>query len=112
MLGYKSTGKTSLLEKFVAQEAQNKSEEKVDIHEVTLKTKDQSITILFHDTSGQEPHSLPNQFFKGTSGALIVYDITNRRSFEGIRVIADKFRSESSNADNIVLVGNKADLKD
>ena len=60
MLGHKSTGKTSLLEKFVSLEAQSKSEEKVDVYEVTLKTKDQTITILFHDTSGQEPHSIPN----------------------------------------------------
>ena len=101
-----------MLEKFVAAESQEKPDEKIDVHEMTLKTKDQSITILFHDTSGQEPHSLPSQFYRRADGALIVYDITERGSFEGVRTIVNKFRAECTHADNIVLVGNKVDLKD
>ena len=102
-----------MLAKFVNSDPTNTTDtpgERSDIHEMTLKTKDQTITILFHDTSGQEPNSIPTQFYKGASGAILVYDITSRSSFEGVKAIAKRFREECADSDNIVLVGNKADL--
>ena len=43
------------------------------------------VTIL--DTAGQEKfRAITNSFFKGADGILILYDVTNRQSFEQVKI--------------------------
>jgi len=47
---------------------------------------DSSIILLFRDTSGQEKYdSITTSYYRGAMGVLLVYDITNRKSFESIQ---------------------------
>ena len=63
------------------------------------------------DTAGQEKyHSLSFQFYKKSHGVLLVFDITQRSSFERVSYWADQIESHSQNDTIVYLLGNKTDL--
>ena len=49
-------------------------------------------------------------FFKSTNGIVFVYDITNKRSFEGVK---DSIKDAENNGAEFekILIGNKCDLE-
>ena len=49
-------------------------------------------------------------YFKGSAGALLVYDITEKDSFEKIDKWIKDLNEEGGEHMSIVLVGNKNDL--
>jgi small GTP-binding protein len=70
------------------------------------------LNLLIWDFSGQERfHSVRSGLYKGTKGALMVFDITSRGSFYDINEWIREFRRNCSDAP-FVLVGNKADKKE
>eukprot|EP00028_Trichosphaerium_sp_Am-I-7-wt_P003125 CAMPEP_0168518256 /NCGR_PEP_ID=MMETSP0405-20121227/6592_1 /TAXON_ID=498012 /ORGANISM="Trichosphaerium sp, Strain Am-I-7 wt" /LENGTH=495 /DNA_ID=CAMNT_0008538529 /DNA_START=395 /DNA_END=1878 /DNA_ORIENTATION=+ len=82
-------------------------------HYSTVKLGDgKTMRSQFWDTAGQERfHSLAPMYYRGTTLAVICYDVTDEDSF--IRV--DHWLSEvtrGSNEPAVILVGNKVDLKD
>lgn len=44
-------------------------------------------------------------------GALVVYDITKEKTYEGVRKWIESIRDHAASNVVIVLVGNKSDLK-
>merc|ERR1712217_953046 len=56
--------------------------------------------------------SLIPSYIRDSSGAIVVYDITNRASFLNTSKWIEDVRSERGNEVVIVLVGNKTDLSD
>lgn len=64
------------------------------------------------DTAGQERYrSLVPVYYRGAAAAIVMYDVTDRRSFErAILWIHELRQNIHSNDVHIVLVGNKADL--
>jgi len=73
------------------------------------------IKLSIFDTAGQERYSdLTKNFYKGTNGALLVYDITCRDSFNKLNFWLNDLKNNSDDIDNlfIYLVGNKKDLEE
>lgn len=65
------------------------------------------------DTAGQESFkSITRSYYRGSIGAIIVYDITKRETFENISKWVQEVRSHSHEKVNMVLIGNKSDLSD
>ncbi|CRG93323.1 ras-related protein Rab-5C, putative [Plasmodium gallinaceum] len=78
----------------------------IDIGECTIKFE-------IWDTAGQERYrSLAPMYYRGASAAVIVYDITNKKSFEGAKGWINELKSVHSNDIIIALAGNKNDLED
>ncbi len=75
-----------------------------------MKKKKIQIKINFWDTAGQERfRSLTKSYFGGANGIIYVYDITNRKTFEGVKYwIKDSLQFGEFSS---VLCGNKLDLK-
>lgn len=82
---------------------------------VDFKFKDyvinkKKVRLQIWDTSGQERfNTLTRQFYKGAHGVIVVYDITNKQTLDGVeRWLA---QVESNSSEDIVksLVGNKID---
>ena len=71
-----------------------------------------SITFEIWDTAGQEKYrSLAKNFFKDSLVVLIVYDISNKSSFEEVKNYWMNLVKENVSNDIIIyLVGNKNDL--
>ena len=50
------------------------------------------------------------QFYRGSEGALVVFDLTKPDSFESVAVWVEEFQRHTPPDHPIVLVGNKSDL--
>jgi Ras-related protein Rab-1A len=79
------------------------------IRTVDLDTK--TIKLQIWDTAGQERfRTITSSYYRGAHGIIIVYDITDKESFENVRqwlFEIDRYASENVCK---LLVGNKSDL--
>ncbi len=55
--------------------------------------------------------SVTKSYYRGAAGALLVYDITNRDSFNSLQTWLNDARNLASTNIVIILVGNKRDLE-
>lgn len=71
------------------------------------------IKLSLWDTAGQETYkSVTRSYFRGASGALLVYDITRRSTFLAVTDWLADLRQIAEPDIVVVLVGNKSDLLD
>jgi small GTP-binding protein len=72
---------------------------------------DQTINMIIWDTAGQERYrGIIPMYFNRAAFVLIVYDISNRQSFEGLKDWHQLSHERAPDAARIILIGNKADL--
>lgn len=86
LCGAARVGKSSLTLRFCKNEFDEKLESTVDAtyqeQTVNLGQKG-NIKLRIWDTAGQEKyHALNNLYYRGAKGAVIVYDVTDKDSFE------------------------------
>lgn len=63
------------------------------------------------DTAGQETYkSITRSYFRGASGALLVFDITRRNTFNSVTSWLHDLRQIAEDDIIVILVGNKSDL--
>ncbi len=115
IIGDPSVGKSNLLMKF----AHNKFTDEyqatigVEFGAKNITFNNQIYRIQIWDTAGQENfRSITRAYYKNSVCAMVVYDITNRDSFEHIVNWIQDIRDQSPKTVLIVLVGNKIDLED
>ena len=67
------------------------------------------IKLAIWDTAGQERfRTLTPSYYRGGQGAILVYDVTNRETFEKIDNWLNELETYSTNHDIVqMLVGNK-----
>ena len=79
----------------------------------TIKIRELTTKLQIWDTAGQEKFSsLTKGFFRNTDGILLVFDLTNKDSFNNIKNRIKEIENNSDHNTKILLVGNKSDLKD
>lgn len=84
-----------------------------------IKTVKRSFTIdnkkvkaIIWDTAGQDRfRSIATSFYRGSSAALLVYDITNEKTFENIGRWLEDVKKYGDVNMVFCLVGNKCDLE-
>ena len=65
------------------------------------------------DTAGQEKfRNINTSYYKGANGILVVYDITNKETFDGLTSWLIEIEKNSSKDVYKLLIGNKNDLED
>jgi Ras-related protein Rab-1A len=65
------------------------------------------------DVSGQERfRSIVNLYYRDADGALIVFDTTDKQSFENVKQWLQELEDKAPKNIEIILVGNKIDLSD
>eukprot|EP00794_Sanderia_malayensis_P019456 gene19456-21379_t len=63
------------------------------------------------DTAGQERFRTMNKmYFRGAKGTLLVYDVTNRSSFNQVRNWMQDLKQFDLDNEEVILLGNKIDL--
>ena len=115
-LGESSVGKTSIINRYI-----KGPEIEIDKFDPTIAASfqvkiihrdDKVIEFDLWDTAGQEMYrSLTPMYYRNAQAALLVFDITNRASFESL---TDWYEQIQENSDNIFLMvlANKVDLED
>ena len=115
-LGDTSVGKSSIVLRF----SDNKFDDKIfstigiDFKTKYIKLDKFSVKVLIWDTAGQEKfQNIAKQYYKGANGVLLIYDISNRKSFERIDFWLKELK-ENNRIDELFLylVGNKIDMED
>ena len=72
-----------------------------------------TIKVQLWDTAGQDKYrTIAKNYFKGSHGILLLYDVTKQSSFQNIRDWIQDIREEVSQKAIIFLIGNKIDLVD
>ena len=70
------------------------------------------VKVQIWDTAGQERYrSITNAYYKGAKGSLLVYDITNPKTFENLDRWISDLKTNGDEKISIVLLGNKSDLE-
>ncbi|CAG9329233.1 unnamed protein product [Blepharisma stoltei] len=117
VLGDSGVGKTSLLNRYVRQEfSQNyRATIGADFLSKEITVDDRHISLQLWDTAGQERfQSLGMAFYRGADCCLLVYDMTNLKSFQSLANWRDEFLKQSSPNDPatfpFIVLGNKSDL--
>mmetsp|Transcript_1987 Transcript_1987/g.5267 ORF Transcript_1987/g.5267 Transcript_1987/m.5267 type:complete len:211 (-) Transcript_1987:126-758(-) len=114
-LGEQAVGKTSMITRFMYDTFDNNYQATIgiDFLSKTMYLEDRTVRLQLWDTAGQERfRSLIPSYIRDSSGAIVVYDITNRASFLNTAKWIEDVRSERGSDVVIVLVGNKTDLSD
>jgi len=76
----------------------------------SITSKTRTLKLQLWDTAGQERfRSVTRNYYRGACGAVIVYDITNRATFEALPAWLADARALASPDLVVVLVGNKVD---
>ena len=114
LIGNPSVGKSSIFSQYIDNSYYNLGISTIglDFKIKTIKIDNQYIKLQIWDTGGQEKFkTITRSYYRGSHGIIIVFDITNRNSFDNIRNWIYEINNYSENTCNI-LVGNKLDLID
>lgn len=115
VVGESCVGKTSLLYKYSQDCFIEKHLATVGIEFFTKveKINGRKIRVKIWDTAGQELYkSITKNFYRNSDGVIIVYDVTDRESFEKVQEWVQSISENTDTEKNIqkVLVANKVDL--
>lgn len=115
LLGDSSVGKTSLILRFCEGNFEEESISTIGIDTKCkyLKRGNKKIELKIWDTAGQERFkSIAKNSYKGADGILLVYDISNKKTFDSVKKWIDNIK-ESIDMSKIgfIVVGNKCDLE-
>lgn len=70
-----------------------------------------SMKFQFWDTAGQQKfRAIAKIYYKDAKVAIVVYDVTSRESFEGLKTWMDELKEKGPQNMVIAVVGNKIDL--
>ena len=116
LIGDPSVGKSNICLRYMSDDFKKETRATigVEFQSKHIKTEDnKTIRAQIWDTAGEEKYkSVTSAYFRGAVGALLIYDITCKKSFENVSDWLNRLM-ESTSADLIVmLVGNKSDLKE
>ncbi|RHY41434.1 hypothetical protein DYB30_009217 [Aphanomyces astaci] len=114
IIGDTGVGKSCLLLQFTDKRFQ-------PVHDLTIGVEfgarminidSKQIKLQIWDTAGQESfRSITRSYYRGAAGALLVYDITRRETFNHLTRWLEEARQNSNSNMAIMLIGNKSDLE-
>jgi len=110
--GDSKVGKTSMLTRYVYDHFENAPSPTIgiDFLSKTVFLKNQMVRLNIWDMAGNEKfRPLMPSYMKDSDVAVVVYDVTNRRSFLNTAMWVDLIRTQRGSDILIFLVGNKAD---
>ncbi|TFG05596.1 MAG: GTP-binding protein [Promethearchaeota archaeon] len=115
LLGEAAVGKTSLVYRFIENKFRDNYKSTLGVN---LLKKDLNVdnygkvSAQIWDLGGQESFkSLRKLYLEGSNGALLIFDTTNRKSFDKLNDWISSFRESRGNRP-LLLIGNKIDLED
>nr|XP_030688630.1 ras and EF-hand domain-containing protein isoform X2 [Globicephala melas] len=115
LAGDAAVGKSSLLMRLCKNEFRGNTSATlgVDFQMKTLIVDGERTVLQLWDTAGQERfRSIAKSYFRRADGVLLLYDVTCEKSFLNVREWVDMIEDAAHNSIPIMLVGNKADLRD
>ena len=114
LLGNSGVGKTCIIYRFTNNDYKEgtMTTRGADYSQKPITIKNQTINLDIWDTAGQENYrSLGRHFYKDSLIVILVYDITNRESFEDLQTLwYHDLKRYGEKYSVLAVVGNKCDL--
>ncbi|CAN6215636.1 unnamed protein product [Urochloa humidicola] len=113
VIGDSAVGKTQLLGRFTRDEffLDSKSTIGIEFQTRTVDIARRRVKAQIWDTAGQERYrAVTSAYYRGALGAMLVYDVTRRRTFDHAARWVDELRAHADKSIVVMLIGNKADL--
>ncbi|KAI3760598.1 hypothetical protein L1987_50995 [Smallanthus sonchifolius] len=108
-----AVGKSQLLARFSKNEftLDSKATIGVEFQTKTLVIDQKTVKAQIWDTAGQERYrAVTSAYYRGAVGAMLVYDMTKRQTFDHMTRWLEELRSQADKNIVIMLIGNKCDL--
>ena len=115
LIGDSYVGKSNILLKYLKNQFNENSKTTIGVEFGTknIIINNKRIKIQIWDAAGQERfHSITSAYYKGAKGALIVYDITRKNTFDNIDKWITDLKLNGDKNICIIILGNKSDLID
>uniref|UniRef100_A0A1A7XG44 small monomeric GTPase n=1 Tax=Iconisemion striatum TaxID=60296 RepID=A0A1A7XG44_9TELE len=115
LIGDSGVGKTCVLFRF-SEDAFNStfiSTIGIDFKIRTIELDGKKIKLQIWDTAGQERfRTITTAYYRGAMGIMLVYDITNEKSFDNIKNWIRNIEEHASSDVEKMVLGNKCDIND
>ena len=115
-LGDSSVGKTSFILKFIEDKFSLNYVATIGLdykHKKINLSSGETVGLRIFDTAGQERFkSISLNFIKNANGILLIYDISNKETFDSVKGWMSSIKNAANENISIVLVGNKCDLEE
>lgn len=114
LIGDSAVGKSNLLSRYARNEFHMNSKATIGVEFQTqsMEFDGKEIKAQIWDTAGQERfRAVTSAYYRGAVGALVVYDISRRHTFESVGRWLDELKMHSDMNVVTMLVGNKCDLE-
>ncbi|XP_046288062.1 ras-related protein Rab-4A isoform X3 [Marmota monax] len=113
VIGNAGTGKSCLLHQFIEKKFKDDSNHTIGVEfgSKIINVGGKYVKLQIWDTAGQERfRSVTRSYYRGAAGALLVYDITSRETYNALTNWLTDARMLASQSIVILLCGNKKDL--
>ncbi|WJX75054.1 Ras-related protein RABA5e [Trifolium repens] len=113
IIGDSAVGKSNLLSRYARNEfnLHSKATIGVEFQTQSLEVDSKEVKAQIWDTAGQERfRAVTSAYYRGAVGALIVYDISRRTTFDSVGRWLDELKTHCDTTVAMMLVGNKCDL--
>ena len=113
IIGDSGAGKSAILKRFTDHVFNDSfiSTIGVDFSIRTINLDGKTIKLQIWDTAGQERfRTITASYYRGAHGIMIVFDLTNKDSFNNIKIWLSECSKYAPENVPLILVGNKADL--
>jgi small GTP-binding protein len=114
VVGESGVGKSCLLIRFVRDSFDDDTQSTLGIEFLSkiIQTDKRRIQLQLWDTAGQEMfRSVTRGYYRGSAGALVLFDLSNRDSFENVERWLQDVKSVARADVVLILIGNKQDLE-
>ncbi|KAJ6238853.1 ras-related protein rabd2a-like [Anaeramoeba flamelloides] len=115
LIGDSGVGKSSVLLRFTDEFYMDSyiSTIGVDFKIRSVGIDDKNVKLQIWDTAGQERfRTITRSYYRGTKGIILVYDITNRDSFQNIKEWLQEIENYGNSNVCKMIIGNKCDCED
>jgi len=113
LIGSSGVGKTAILKRLVEDSFTDESQSTIGVEfdSTIINVDDQKVKLQIWDTAGQERfRSIAKAYYRNAVGVILVFDITERKSFDDLSGWLNDIRTLCDPNAVIQLIGNKSDL--
>ncbi|KAH7542383.1 hypothetical protein FEM48_Zijuj02G0067600 [Ziziphus jujuba var. spinosa] len=118
LIGDSGVGKSNILSRFTRNEFCLESKSTIGVEFATrtlqamgFEVEGKTVKAQIWDTAGQERYrAITSAYYRGAVGALLVYDITKRQTFDNVQRWLRELRDHADSNIVIMMAGNKSDL--
>ena len=114
MIGEQAVGKSSITKRYTEQifVTNIMGTAGLDMKQKIVNVFNEDVNVIIYDSAGHERfRKITEVQYKGSDGLVLIYDITDSKSFDWIIEWIDKLKIDNIPNMEIILLGNKIDLE-